>query len=473
MDRFKLFITNFLVYGLGGVIGKIIPFIMLPIVTRLMPDTSYFGLNDISTIVVSFGSSLAVMGMYDAMFRMFFDHDSNKYKKSICSSTAAFSLVTSVIITAILLLFQTFFSNVFFGSSEYTGLVYLSALNILVGATNSIISAPTRIMNQRKVYLITNFLSPMISYAISVPLLIKGWYLYALPLASVVSSLSMELIFAFLNHQWFSLKLVDFKLIKQMLTIALPLMPNFLIYWLFNSADKLMIARMLGNDYAGIYAIGSKVGQMSQLIYTAFAGGWQYFAFSTMKDDDQVELTSKIFEYLGAITFIAGIFMMALSDLLFDILFTGDYRYGSIVAPYLFLAPLLLMLYQVGCNQFLIIKKTWPNLFILSFGAILNIVLNYFLIPIIGIEGAAVATLLGYTVSIAICVGVLQKMKLLKISKKFVKASMFMCVYFVIWRILKDRLMLLTIALAFIACACIVALYYNDLKNLVLKLRRR
>ena len=72
MKKFKLFIENFLVYGLGGIINKIIPLIMLPIITRLMPDSFYFGLNDLSTTVVSFGSALAIMGMYDALFRVFF-----------------------------------------------------------------------------------------------------------------------------------------------------------------------------------------------------------------------------------------------------------------------------------------------------------------------------------------------------------------------------------------------------------------
>lgn len=69
------------------------------------------------------------------------------------------------------------------------------------------------------------------------------------------------------------------------------------------------------------------------------------------------------------------------------------YLSGYIVAPYLFLAPLLQMLFQVACNQFIVVKKTWPNMFILSVGAIVNIIANYFQIPRIGIEGAAIATL--------------------------------------------------------------------------------
>ena len=472
MDRFKLFVSNFLIYGLGGVIGKIIPFIMLPIVTRLMPDTSYFGLNDISTIVVSFGSAIAVMGMYDAMFRMFFDSDDIDYKKGICSSALAFTVCTSVVVTLVLILFDNTFAKLFFGDEKYTDLLFLSALSILIGSTNSIVSAPTRITNQRKVYLAGNFLSPLISYSISLPLLLKGWYLIALPLASVLSALTIECVFFILNHKWFSIKRVNWKYIKQMLSIALPLMPNFLIYWLFNSSDKLMIAWMLGNDYAGIYAIGSKVGQLSQLIYTAFAGGWQYFAFSTMRDKDQVEMTSNIFEYLGAITYVSGILMILFCRPIFSLLFTGDYLKGAVVAPYLFLSPLLLMLYQVGCNQFLVIKKTWPNLFILSFGAIVNIVLNYYLIPIMGIQGAAIATLFGYAVSVIICICALEKLKLLKISLRFLIASLDIAMFFVIYEVFGEQLKFhLLIALAFVACAGIIFLYLKDIKTLIQKIK--
>ena len=68
MNKFKLFIENFLVYGLGGIISKLIPLIMVPIVTRLMPNTEYYGISDLSNTVVQFGSAIAVIGMYDAMY---------------------------------------------------------------------------------------------------------------------------------------------------------------------------------------------------------------------------------------------------------------------------------------------------------------------------------------------------------------------------------------------------------------------
>ena len=69
MEKFKLFISNFLIYGFGSIISSVIPLIMLPVITRLMPDSFYYGLSDISNTIVQFGTALAVMGMYDAVFR--------------------------------------------------------------------------------------------------------------------------------------------------------------------------------------------------------------------------------------------------------------------------------------------------------------------------------------------------------------------------------------------------------------------
>ena len=81
MNRTKLFFSNFLIYGLGGAMSKIIPLIMVPIITRLMPSSFFYGLSDISNTIVSLFTSIALMGMYDAMYRMFFEKNEDKYKK--------------------------------------------------------------------------------------------------------------------------------------------------------------------------------------------------------------------------------------------------------------------------------------------------------------------------------------------------------------------------------------------------------
>ncbi len=447
MKKLKLFLENFLVYGLGGIISKIIPLIMVPVVTRIMPSTDFYGISDLSNTVVQFGSAMAIMGMYDAMYRMFFEKEEDEYKKRVCSTALLFTFISSIIVFIIMLLLRNVIAKYFFSGRQYTYVVYLSAMATLVGATNSIISAPTRMQNKRKIFLATNTISPLLSYSISVPLLLAGHYVIALPLAAVISGVTMEAAFGVMNRKWFHPKLFDGRLLKHLLAIAVPLLPNFLIYWVFNSCDKVMITNMIGIGAAGIYSVGSKLGHASQLIYTAFAGGWQYFAFSTMKEDNQVRSNSHIFEYLGIISFAATSFICAWSYGLFKLLFKPEYFSGYIVAPYLFLAPLLQMLFQVAANQFLVVKKTWPNLFILSAGAVVNVIINYFLIPVLGIEGASLATLMGYVVSDIVCVIVLCRMRLMVISKRFIVIAIVMTGFMMLWRLLfSDRVIIGTLA---------------------------
>lgn len=473
MNKFKLFIENFLVYGLGGIVSKIIPLVMVPIITRLMPNSAYYGISDMSNTLVSFACAVAVMGMYDAMYRMFFENDNEDYKREICSTAFLFTVITSCIVLIIMLIFKEKVAEIFFGDDAYAYLVYIIAIATFVGATNSIVSAPTRMQNKGKIFLVTNTVSPILSYAVSVPLLLKGYYIIALPLAGMISAFVIEVTFGVLNAQWFQLKYFRIYHLRTLLGIAIPLFPNFIVYWIFNSSDRMMITNMLGMEYTGIYSIGAKLGLASQLIYTAFAGGWQFFAFSTMKEEGQVELNSKIYEYLGVISFGATCFICSLSNWIYNILFIGNYTIGYIIAPYLFLAPLLQMLFQVACNQFIIIKKTWPNMFILFLGAIGNVILNLVLIPVIGIEGAAIATLAGYILSNLICVATLCKMNLMAISRKFLISICVMILFFLIWRLYFIKDTIRGIVLALLVSGIFGYLYKQDLKILLKKTREK
>lgn len=471
MNRLKLFVENFLVYGVGGIISKIIPLVMVPIITRIIPNSAIYGISDLSNTIISFGSALAVMGTYDAMYRLFFENDEKDYKKKVCSTSLIITTVTSFIVFVFMIMFQGQIAKLFYNDRKLAYLIYICAIATFVGATNSIVSAPTRMRNKRKVFLFTNTISPMVSYAISIPLLLSGHYIIALPLAGAISGLMMEMIFLMLNHNWFSIKAFDWKILKELLSMAVPLLPNLLIYWIFNSCDRVMISKILDTSATGVYSVGAKLGNCSQLIYTAFAGGWQFFAFSTMKEKNQVENNSKVFEYLAAISMVASIIMISLSYFLFTILFEGEYIQGYIVAPYLFIAPLLQMLEQVIGNQFLVIKKVWPTVFILGSGAVLNILLNMILIPALNIEGAAIATMLGYLMSVCICSLALSKMRLFVYSYRTYVGIIISVVYFFAWRLYFKERIGMSVVTAVIASYLILCLYRKELGDLKISIK--
>lgn len=471
-NRLRLFLENMIIYGLGGAIGKLIPFLLLPVITRMMPSSYYYGISDLVDVIVSFGASFSVMGLYDIMFRIFFDKDDIEHKKKVCSSTLHFVILNAAVLSGILIFFREFIAEAILGNVRYSNLVIIAACSIFFSALSLIISAPTRMQNQKIKYLIVNTAIPVVSYGCSMILLKFGGYEYALPIVTLCNYLLMTLVFLLINYKFFEFGKCDWKLIKSMLVLGIPLVPNFVIYWIFNSSDRLMINYFLSTEAEGVYGVGAKMGHLSQLIYTAFAGGWQYFAFSTMKDDDQVELTSKVFEYLGVLTFISGIAVTVCSKVIFSVLFTESYGEGYMVMPYLFIAPLLLMLYQTAGNQFLIIKKTWPTMLILSVGAIGNLLINYLLIPVLGIEGAAIGTLTGYVISVIVCVVVLRKMQLIQVSKRFVMCCLITFLFLGLWRIYTGVYDFVYWTGGVTAILFIGLLYIRDVKEAVRKLKK-
>lgn len=471
MKKLKLFLENFIIYGFGGIINKLIPLVMIPIITRLMPDKTCFGISDMANTIVSLGAAIAVMGMYDAMYRMFFEKDDEEYKRRVCSTTVVFVYITALITGLLVYLFRDTLARYFLGSTECAFILYYVAFNVMTDTVNTIIASPTRMQNHRKTYLTTNIVGPLVSYAMSIVLLKQGHFYIAMPLGLLCSSLIIHIIYLIINHKWFSIKLFDPVLLKAMLPIGLPMAVNVLTYWVFHSCDRLMITNLIDVGEAGVYGIGSKLGHASQLVYTAFAAGWQYFAFSTMKEENQVESNSAIFEYLGAISFAITMFVCALSYPIFDLLFTDEYLPGYIVAPYLFIAPLLLMLFQVIANQFLVIKKTWPNMLILIIGALSNVIFNYILIPRVGIEGAALGTLAGYIVSLVIASFVLLRMKLLVIKGRFYVSALIMAAVMIIWRFFVSDKTLPALIIAVAGALIIMVLYLDDVKKLTISLK--
>lgn len=464
MDKKKLLTTNLFVYGLGGVISKIIPLLMVPIITRLLPNSFYFGLNDLSNTIISLFTSLAVMGMYDALFRIFFDKEDIEFKKDVCSTAFIFTIFTSLFVSLILVIFNKQISQLFYTDKEYGNLVILCALTVFIGSTNTIVSAPTRMQNKKWVFLIINTISPIIAYSISIPLIINGYYILAFPISSIISAAIFEFTFFILNKNWFSFKKFNKNYLKDMLKIAIPLIPNFIVYWIFNSCDRVMISNILGPSEDGIYSVAAKISQISNIIYVAFAGGWQYFTFSTMNDKESVKFISKIFELIIIISLSTTLIGTSICKIGTEILFPVEYHSCYVCIPYLYLSPLLLILFQIGSNQLLTKKITWPNLIFLSIGAVVNILLNIFLIPLIGIEGASIATFCGYVLSIILCCIYLLKHNLIIIKFKTICLILLFILLFIIMRSNVFTNYILNIVLAVSYVLIIIFVYRKDIK---------
>jgi len=416
MNRGRLFVENFIIFGLGSAISRVIPYLMLPLIARLFPDASYMGIYDTLNVFVVFGTSLAVMGIYDAMFRLFFEKEEPGYQTEVTSTSLFIVTLSSLLFFGLAALFRARLSALFFESQDYSWLVALGGATIVFSALNVIISAPTRMRNKRGTFILLNALAPVLSYGISIPMLFAGQYVTALPLAALVTAFLTCSVYLAFNKSYFRLGRIKMDLAGSMLKIAAPLIPCFICYWVLSSVDRIMITNMLGLSQTGVYAFAANVARISMLVYLAFAGGFQYFAFSTMKDGDYTELMSQVFDYLCGLSCAALCAVIPLSKFIFTAFFPPEYHPGWVVFPMLFAGPLFLMLFQAIANQFLVVKKSWPASLILALAASLTIALDFLLIRPLGIQGAAAGGFSGYVFSVVMAAVVLTRMKLIRIA---------------------------------------------------------
>lgn len=463
MNKKKLLLENFAVYGLGQILYKIVPLIMLPILTKIIPDSSYYlGINDLASTIVSLVAAIGLMGLYDAVFRLVYDYDEDnwKEKQSICSTAIILTFGMSCVCMMILAIFSRYLSRQILKAEELYYLIIICGVNVILTNLENMLLTPTRMLNDRKRYVIGNILIAVSAYVVAIALVSKGYFVIALPLGMALSLLIGCIFFGIGNHKWFSLRAFDKLKVIPLLKIGIPLFPTFIILWVFSSFDKLMITNMLDVRANGVFAVTGKLAQVSQLVTSAFSTGWSYFAMATMKDIDRTKVFSKIIDYILGIGVCLFLLCRIFGTWLMRILFSNEYSSAGVVFAYLFLAPIINMIFQMMGTQFLLIKKTYFTTIIAGIGVLLNIGMNYVWIGKYGILGASFATVLSYLLIMIIASFILMQKQMLGC-----KAREIMVIIFTLFVLVMDMCHInsyIMIALSVFLTITICILYWKD-----------
>jgi len=415
-NRAKLFVDNILTYGSVNILARIIPVIMLPIIARLLPNTSDFGVFDLFTVITYFGTALAQMGLLVAIYRFFFETEDMQFRRDVTTTTFHIILVSTLLVDIGLICLYHFFKDIFFTGIGFN-VILVSCAGIFVSNISAMFLHPSRMLNERKVYAMINISGAVFQKGLSIVLILLGFVYFGLIYSVIATNIIILCYVGYKNRDYLFKGRFLPATAKALLKFGLPLLPVHLVFWVCNSIDRVMILKYSTLAELGVYAIGAKIGGISNLIMMAFTIGWASFSFTAMKDKDYKELVSTIFSILFAGCTVFYLLLFLCKDAIFNLLFTGDYVRGVEVYPLLLVNPFLLIFIYIMENPLYNIKKTIYFPFIHGVGCLVNIVLNYLLIPRYGIFGAAVATTIGFfAILIVFIVFVVYTKKLLFIN---------------------------------------------------------
>lgn len=185
---------------------------------------------------------------------------------------------------------------------------------------------------------------------------------------------------------------------KELLRHCWPLIFTVMLAPIYMSVDKIMLGQMVGSKEVGIYSVAVRMAEFWAFIPMAVFGS-VFPSIVESKEQDEELFYQRLQTFYNTMSLAAyGVILpiTLLGQWLVNVLYGEAYARGGMMLAVLIWSMIFTNL-EVVRYSFLLAMNWYKILFFTAFtGAVLNIVLNYFLIPPYGGMGAVVASLVSY-----------------------------------------------------------------------------
>ena len=392
-------INNSLIYVVSSIISSIIPFLLLPVLTRYLSPEEY-GQIAMFVVFTSALSSIVGLSSHAAANRRYFDVNLEKHDLNRFYFNCLFVNLTTAIVTLIL---------VFLLGNKLQTLLGISFLWLLLGVIyvlfnsflifrlclwqvrgNAIIYGVTQLSNSLILVIVTLVLVVVFSYG-------ADGRVYALVAVSVCIGL-LSLVTMYRE----SMILTKFSKIDLLYIVnyGLPLVPHVFGGFLLVSIDRLIIKDELGLHSAGVYMTAYTISGALNMVFLSINKAYSPWLFSKLAIGC-VTTKKMIVKYTYIYLFFLLIFMTLgafFSPYVYQITMGREFQEGAQVLPYLIIGQVFFGAYLMITNYIYYVKKTKVLAFVTFLCGALNISMMLYLIPHNGLLGVAVSFMLASVV---------------------------------------------------------------------------
>ncbi|BAV94318.1 lipopolysaccharide biosynthesis protein [Ichthyobacterium seriolicida] len=415
MSPIKKLTKQVTIYGLSSVLARVLNFLLTPLYTGVFLAKDYVVIIDVYSQISIF-IILLTYGMETAYFR--FSNESKYSSKTF--STAFLSIVfTTVLFVFITLCFLDGISQALGYENQQKLVIYLIVI-LTIDSVTAIPFAKLRHENKAFKYAlikITNiviyiFVNVLFLWAIP-DFLSKGgelpyfisriynpqWALEYVFISNILSS-AISLFLLSKDIGQYSIKMFDFKLLKKMITYGAPILVMGLAGVINEAMDKQFLKYLLPEDQwrhsLGVYGACYKLSIFMVLFIQAYRLGAEPIFFSQSKNKDSKKLYATTMNYFVLTMLIIFLLLVTHIELIKYFIRSEEYWQALDIVPILLLAQVFFGIYTHLSVWYKLSDKTVYGAYMSIVGAIITIVGNISLIPIIGYAASAWTTLFSY-----------------------------------------------------------------------------
>lgn len=381
-------ISNFAVAG--------VPFLLLPVLTRLLSPADY-GLIAMFTMVVSFFVVAAGLNTHGAVMVRYFEAEKFSIPRYVSTVLSILLIATAVLAVFVWIFSSQIQSITALPLSWLMVAVGVAALQFLVQTLLTLWQASKQPLKFGALRLNHAMMDGLISILLVVVLLLS-WQgrLFGIAIAWTITALIA--LYWLRREGWLTRKL-SMSYAKDALRYGVPLVPHAIGGLLLATADRFMVTNFLDVASTGIYLVAIQIGLVLGISADAFNKAFAPWLMENLHHADQAK-KRKIVRH----TYIYFLVIIALAILgsisapqLLGILVGPNYQSASPIIGYIMLGNAFTGMYYMVTNYIFFARRTELLSILTISTGVITTVLNWQLIQINGIVGAAQAFMIGQT----------------------------------------------------------------------------
>lgn len=381
----RQFIRDTGIYGISGMLVRLISFLLLPLYVRVL-STADYGIIDLLTLFGTLSGVLLSLELYQSVARYFGPADELS-RKEYASTGLMFYIYSFTIFSTLMLVFAEPLSALIFGVSGHVEVFRLAILSMQITAIFNYLQNMLRYALKPMRFAVLNIfyavatLSSSVLYVVVFETGLQGVYLGVITGGIPAVVLALWYNKPYLTISW------NAPVLKRMLRFSLPLVVSALAVYLLTYIDRLLIRYFISLSELGVYAVAFRIAAIPVVIQSIINASLLPLIYNKYRDSGISHDLRKIyiFSFAGGLMLIAV--LSCLSDPLIGLITTPEYQGAAKVLPLLLFAGFLLQFAGMFAGLS-IAEKTRIMALIYFAGLLLNIILNLFLIPLYGINGA-------------------------------------------------------------------------------------
>ena len=390
MNKYKTLISNTALISFGTFGSKLLVFLMVRFYTGYL-TTSQYGTSDLITQTANLLLPIISLGITNGVFR--FAIDSSCDKKSVFSGGLYCITLGGLMFLGIAPLLTLV--------DQFKGYVWLIVIYTMASCYHSLCSQYLRAIGKTAFFALQGIVNTSLVIVLNILFLAvfnMGIIGYVLSVA-LADSITALLIFV-KEKLWKQITTkIDKTTFKSMLAYSIPMIPTTIFWWVTSVSDRYMVSGFIGTDANGIYAVAYKVPTFLTLLSTVFMQAWQFSAISESENakEEHIDFFSKVWGSFQSVMFIASAVIISLSVPVIKLLTTESFYSAWKYTP-LLAGAMIFSAFANFMGSVYVVEKRSKNSFLTAMlGAVLNIILNFILIPSpLGVQGATIATFISY-----------------------------------------------------------------------------